>query len=135
MARNGIKRRIYDEVLADGVRLHTLFDTGAQNSYITRVAADRCGLKREKVNAPLRTGLGGKKRLLREVVVLQGKLHRFPVLLEAFVVDDLDRGDDGTDIDLLFGILAMERWGVDPDVPRKRIDLTHFKREFVEYSA
>lgn len=38
-------------------------------------------------------------------------------------------------IDLLFGILAMERWGVDPDVQRKRIDLTHFKREFVEYSA
>jgi len=133
MRRNGIKRRIYDRIVVSGESLYTLFDTGAWNSYITRAAAYRCKLKLRGLNKALRVGLGGEKRLLREHVSLEGSLRRHSFHLEPYVVDELGHGDEDRKIDLLFGLLAMEQWGVQPDVRNKRIDLTYFTKDFIEY--
>ena len=134
MARNGVKRRIYDRIVVDGESLHTLFDTGAWNNYVTRSAATRCDLTPHKLRRPVRTTLGGERTIHKHFVVLQGTIHKLPLYIEAFVLDDLGKGEDRKPLDLIFGLLAMEKWGVAPDVKRKKIDLTNFTREFIEFA-
>ena len=134
MAGNGIKRRIYDRIVVNGEPLYTLFDTGARNNYVTRRAARRCGLSAQKLRTPVRTALGGQKTIHRRFVILQGTIQRRPLHLEAYLVDDLGKGDEDAPVDLLFGLLAMEKWGIDPDVRRKRVDLRRFTKEFTEFT-
>ena len=135
MATDSIKTRIYDTLIINGEPLVTLFDTGAWNTYLTQPAAQRCGLIPLKLDKPLKMALGGKHWVVREYVVLQGSLQGLPLDLYTLLIDDLGRNDDGKSLDVLFGLLAMERWGVQPDVRRKRIDLSRYPTEFTEYPA
>ena len=128
-----IKRRIYDTIVVNRQSLHTLFDTGAQNSYITRDAVNRAGLSPIKLKKPFPMGLGGEARLLKEQTIIDGTLERNYFTITAFIVDGLGVTHDGKTIDMLFGLAAMEVWGVDLDIKNKRVDLSRFAKEFIEY--
>jgi hypothetical protein len=36
-------------------------------------------------------------------------------------------------IEVLFGALAMQQWGIRPITDQEKLDLTHHPKEFVEY--
>lgn len=133
MGYNGIKRRIYDQVIVKGKPLFTLFDSGAQDSYITREAAKKLNLKPQRIAHSYGVGLGGKKRIIKEFVPLDGILHGFTFIIFPLVVDDLGKTRNGETIELLFGILAMEKWGVELDIKGKKVDTRHFAKDFTEF--
>ena len=51
----------------------------------------------------------------------------------ALVIDEIGRDEDGKPIEILFGALAMQQWGIRPIPDEERLDLTHYPEEFVEF--
>ena len=136
MSRNGIKRRIYDEIKVDGVPLLTMFDTGAWNTYISESAVERSGLEPRKVKRPFWTSLGGRKHLIKEEVTVNGTIHRLPLCIQLFVIDEIGKmhvGREIKDIEILFGLPLLEVWGIEFDIKRKKLDLSGFSKEFIEF--
>ena len=123
--------RIRSDIQLDGAALWALFDTGARNSYISR---DRAApLMPRPLRAPRTVRLGGSVRSLTEVCMVEGTLDGRRLEFEAYVVDDLGADEAGKRIDLIFGALAMQKWGVRPVPDEETLDLSHFAEEFTEY--
>jgi hypothetical protein len=58
------------------------------------------------------------------------------ILLDnAMVVKEIGRDEDGKPIEILFGALAMQQWGIRLVPAEERLDLTHYPREFVEFTG
>jgi hypothetical protein len=57
-----------------------------------------------------------------------------PVEFHANVIDEIGKDKDGRPIDMLFGAIAMQLWGIKLDVPNEKLDLTHFAHDFVEFT-
>jgi hypothetical protein len=51
----------------------------------------------------------------------------------AYVIDEIGDDEEGKTIDVLFGALAMQQWGIRLQLKEERLDLTHFPKEFVEF--
>jgi len=49
------------------------------------------------------------------------------------VLDNIGADDDGREIEILFGAIAMQQWGIRPVSDEERLDLTHYPEEFVEF--
>jgi hypothetical protein len=109
----------------------TLFDTGARNTFVNREVAAKLGT--ETVQEPFRTALGGKVREAKKMAFLQAKVEGHPISTHAYVLDDIGKDEDGKPIEVLFGALAMQQWGIRPVPDEERLDLTHNPTEFVEY--
>ena len=43
------------------------------------------------------------------------------------------RDEDGKPIEILFGALAMQQWGIKLNPPDEELDLTNYPDEFVEF--
>jgi hypothetical protein len=86
-----------------------------------------------RLKQALRVGIGGSRRSVTQLCVLQGRLQGHPVTLTARVVESLGRDEEGREIDLLVGALFMEEWNIRVDHKRRALDLSRFRREFVEY--
>lgn len=109
----------------------TLFDSGARNSYITDDAAAQ--LTTEPVNMPRPIALGGRQHQVSRVCIVHASVEGNPIEFQANVIDEIGKDEDGRPIDMLFGALAMQLWGIKLDVPNEKLDLTHFAHEFVEF--
>ena len=109
----------------------TLFDSGARNSYITDEAAR--GLTAEPVMMPRSFALGGKQHQISKVCIVHASVEGNPVEFQANVIDEIGKDEDGRPVDMLFGALAMQLWGIKLDVPNEKLDLTHFAHDFVEF--
>lgn len=133
MRKRQFRQRIYDEIKTNGKVLYSLFDSRARNSYITRDAVLNLGIKPRRLRHPYRAGLGGEKRFVREFVDIEGTLHGLPLHLSLYVVDKLGADEAGRPLQLLFGMLAMEQWGIELDLQNKKLDLRHFTKEFIEF--
>jgi hypothetical protein len=115
----------------NGRKLWTLFDSGSRNTYIAKLAAR--GLNRERLSEPRKALLGGKPHSIKEVCHLDVVIEGRSVDTLARVIDDIGKDDDGKPIDILFGALSMQEWGIRLDVPKERLDWTHYTKEFVEF--
>ena len=51
----------------------------------------------------------------------------------ALVIDEIGKDENGTPIEILFGALAMQQWGIRPVPDEERLDLSHYPKEFVEF--
>ena len=51
----------------------------------------------------------------------------------AYVINEIGHDEEGKAIDVLFGALAMQQWGIRLVPKEERLDLTHYPKEFVEY--
>jgi hypothetical protein len=51
----------------------------------------------------------------------------------ALVIDEIGKDEDGKPIEIFFGALAMEQWGIRPIPDEERLDLTHYPDKFVEF--
>lgn len=82
---------------------------------------------------PKQVAIGGKVRSLAEDCTVDAFIEGKYTRIHAFVIDDLGRDERGRSIDMLFGALAMQQWGVYPVPHEERLDLSHYSDEFVEY--
>jgi hypothetical protein len=63
------------------------------------------------------------------------RIDGYPVQTHARVLDEIGRDEDGKPIEVVFGALAMQEWGIRLDLPGEQLDLTHYPKEFVEFLA
>lgn len=125
--------RVYDDIKINGAHLHVIFDPGALSSYVTQKGHKKAKLKLFSLMKPRKTGLGGKKRTIDTFCDVQGKIQRFFIDIRAYLVDELGSDERGQDIDLLFGALDMQKWNIQLDVEKEALDLSRFRKEFIEF--
>jgi len=65
--------------------------------------------------------------------ILHADIEGHPVSTYALVIDNIGRDEDGNPIEILFGALAMQQWGIKLNPPEEKLDLTNYPEEFVEF--
>ncbi len=123
--------RIRKAIKVHGRDCWTLFDTGARNSYVVPAIAE--GLSTSITPRPIRTALGGTVKETDRTALLQAEVDDHIVSTHALVIDEICSDEDGRPIEILFGALAMQQWGIRPIPDEKRLDLSHYPEEFVEF--
>lgn len=115
----------------DGRECWTLFDTGARNTYVVPSVAQM--LKTSPTPGPIRSALGGAVRETNTAALLEAKVQGRPISTHALVIDEIGNDEEGMRIEILFGALAMQQWGIRPIPDEERLDLSHYPEEFVEF--
>jgi len=123
--------RIKQSIKVDGRDCWTLFDTGARNTYVISAAAR--GLKTSVKRRTIRTALGGEIKETNTAAILEAEIEGHPISTHALVIDEIGKDENGTPIEILFGALAMQQWGIRPVPDEERLDLSHYPQEFVEF--
>jgi hypothetical protein len=124
--------RIREHIRINGRKCWTLFDSGAQNTYVVPEVAKL--LVTKKLTKPFRTALGGGIKKATILALLDAQVEGRKVATHAMVVDDIGKDEEGKRIEVLFGALAMQQWGIRLIPKEERLDLTHYPKEFVEFS-
>jgi Aspartyl protease len=123
--------RIRENVKVNGKKCWTLFDTGARNTYVVPSVASH--LVTFKLPRTLRSSLGGSVKKATTGAALNAHVEGHPISTHALVIDEIGRDEAGKPIEILFGALAMQQWGIQLVPAEERLDLTHYPREFVEF--
>jgi hypothetical protein len=97
-------------IAIDGRNCWTLFHPSTRNTYVTPSVAEL--LKTYPTPRPVRTALGGAMKESNYVALLEGEIQHHPVSTHAFVVEEIGEDEDGNPIEILFGALAMQQWGI-----------------------
>ena len=123
--------RVRQTIKVNGRDCWTLFDTGARNTYITPDVASL--LTTSKTQRPFRSAIGGRVRETTETAILEAEVEGRGISTHAMVIDEIGSDEDGNPIEILFGALAMQQWGVRPVPDEEKLDLTHYPKEFLEF--
>jgi len=123
--------RIRKNIEVSGKQFWTLFDTGLRNTYVVNTVAE--GFNISQISKSRKVSLGDKEHLLNKVFLLQAKVEGYPVEMDSYILDDIGSDENGKKIDILFGVLAMQKWGIRPLPDEERLDMTHYSKEFVEF--
>lgn len=123
--------RIRQRIDVDGRKCWTLFDTGARNTYVIPSVAQV--LKTSVTPRTIRIALAGAMRETNTAALLEAEIQGHPISTHALVIDEIGKDEDGTPIEILFGALAMQQWGIRPIPDEERLDLSHYPEEFIEY--
>lgn len=123
--------RIREYITVSGNKFWTMFDRGAQNTYVVPHVAQL--LVTTKLSKPLRTALGGGKKKIAIAAILEASVEGHKVVTNAMVLDEIGRDEEGKAIDVLFGALAMQQWRIRLMLKEERLDMTHYPKEFVEF--
>jgi hypothetical protein len=81
----------------------------------------------------IRTALGGTVKETNTEAVLHANIEGHPISTYALVITNIGRDEDGKPIEILFGALAMQQWGIKLNPPEEKLDLTNYPDEFVEF--
>jgi hypothetical protein len=123
--------RIRQMINVQGRDSWTLFDSGARNTYIVPAVASV--LTTSEISHPIRTALGGSVQETNKTALLEAEVEGLPISTHAMVIDHIGHDDDGVPIEILFGALAMQQWGIRLIPEQEKIDLSHYPTEFVEF--
>lgn len=123
--------RIRENILVNGQKFWTLFDSGARNTYIVPEVAAL--LKTTKLPNVFRTALGGGVKKASKGAFLTAEVQGHKLFTHAMVIDKIGDDEDAKPIQVLFGALAMQQWGIRLVLAEERLDLTHYPKEFVEF--
>ena len=123
--------RVRRAIKIDGRECWTLFDTGARNTYVVSSVAKL--LRTDTFSPPFRSAIGGKVKQADMSALLEAEVEGKRISAHAMVVDELGRDEDGKPIEVLFGALAMQQWGIRPIPDEERLDLSHYPEEFLEF--
>ena len=123
--------RIREEIEVDGRKCWTLFDSGAQNSYITRDAASELIVRTLPQSRQIK--LGGANHQITETCIVVADVSGHSLDFQAWVIDEIGRDENGRQIDVLFGALAMQLWNIRLDMRNERLDLSRSSTDFVEF--
>ena len=125
--------RVREHIKVKGWKFWTVFDTGARNTYIVPAVASR--LVKSKLPKKLGSALGRTIKESTEAAVLNAEVQGCKISTLAMVIDRIGDDEDGKPIDILFGALAMQNWGIRPVPDEERLDLSHYPKEFVEFTG
>jgi aspartyl protease len=123
--------RIRQLIKVDGQECWTLFDTGARNTYVIPSVAKV--LKTAPMARTFRTALGGEVKETSTSAILEAEIEGHLIATHALVLEEIGRDENGKSIEILFGALAMQQWGIRPIPDEERLDLSHYPDEFVEF--
>jgi hypothetical protein len=123
--------RIWKIIKVHGRESWTLFDSGARKTYITPAVASI--LTTSNLTRPVRTALGGSHKESSQVALLEAEVEGLPVSTHAMVLDQIEQDEDGKPIEVLFGALAMQEWGIRLIPEDEKLDMSHYPTEFVEF--
>ena len=123
--------RVRRKITVDGRECWTLFDTGARNTYVVPSVAEHLATSRSA--QPYRTALGSEIKETDTTAILQAEIEGHPISTHAMVIDEIGPDEDGRPVEILFGALAMQQWGIRPIPDEERLDLSRYPREFVEF--
>ena len=125
--------RIRQMININGRECWTLFDTGTRNTYIIPKVASL--LTTSKLKKPFRSALGGKIKETTETALLEAEVEveGRRISTHAMVIDEIGNDENGIAIEILFGALAMQQWGIGLIPEQEKLDLTHYPEEFVEF--
>ena len=126
-----IMGRIRTNIVIDGKPHWTLFDSGARNTYI--VADLATSLPEQKLAEPEQVAMGGTVHQFDRICILTALVEDKPVWSSACVVDEIGNDEAGKRIEVLFGALAMQRWGIVLRPEQEELDMSHYSKEFVEF--
>jgi len=90
-------------------------------------------LRTEPTPRTFRTALGGGIKETNTEAHLHAEIQGHQISTYALVVEDIGKDEEGIAIEILFGALAMQQWGIRPVPDEERLDLTHYPEEFVEF--
>jgi len=124
--------RIRTSIDLSGRECWTRFDCGARSTYVIPDVA--AGLSTIQLQQPTRTKLGGGTKSASEVALLVGNIEGKPFHTEALVIDEIGVDDEGKVIEILFGTLPMQQWGIRLCLQEEQLDLTHYPDGFLEFS-
>ena len=123
--------RIRQMIRVDGRSAWTLFDSGARNTYVVPEVAAL--LTTTKLPQPTYTRLGGETKMSTVAAVLVGEIEDKAFHTEAMVLDQIGTDEEGKPIEILFGALAMQQWGIRLVPETESLDLSHYPSEFLEF--
>ncbi len=123
--------RIRQVIKVNGRGCWTLFDTGARNTYVIPAVAEL--LMTSKTPHPMRTALGGEIKETNKRALLEAEIEDHFVSTHAMVINEIGNDEEGKPIEVLFGALAMQQWGIRPIPDEESLDLSHYPEEFVEF--
>ena len=122
--------RIRKNIQVEEMNFWTLFDTGARNTYVIPKIAE---LMQTKDTEPLTFNIGGEKKVSRQTCLLQASIGGHYVDTTARVINKIGIDEEGKDIEILFGALAMQNWSIRPVPDTEELDFSHYPTEFVEF--
>jgi len=123
--------RVYAEITAEGKSLHTLFDPGAVHNYIIRKKKE--GFLPYTLKKSFEIAIGGERENIISACLIDGEIQGNHLFYWAFVIDDLGLDEKGREIELLLGATEMQRWNIKIDLQEEKLDLSRFRKEFIEY--
>ena len=123
--------RIRQMIAVDGRKCWTLFDSGARNTYVTPSVAEV--LQTSTTPRTIRTSLGGTVKETNRAALLEADIEDHPISTHALVIEEIGNDEDGKPIEILFGALAMQQWGIRLIPAEEKLDLSHYPEEFVEF--
>jgi hypothetical protein len=123
--------RVREYIRVNSRKCWTLFDSGARKTYVVPAVASL--LATTRLPKPLRAGLGGKVKKAATAALLVAKVQGHDISTNALVVRDIGKDEEGKSIEVLFGALAMQEWGIRLVPDEERLDLSHYPKEFVEF--
>ncbi len=123
--------RIYQIIKVNGRECWTLFDTGARNTYIINSVSSL--LITSRIKRPFRTAIGGEVKETTETAILDAEIEGRRISTHAMVINKIGTDENGTPIEILFGALAMQQWGVRLIPEQEKLDMSHYPEEFVEF--
>src|SRR5258708_685315 len=110
----------------NGKKFWTLFDTGARNTHVVPAVASLSVTKR--LSKPCKSALDGSIKKTTRGALLEAQVQGYKVLTHALVVDEIGKDEEGKPIQILFGALAMQQWGIRPIPDEERLDMTHYPK-------
>ena len=118
-------------IKVDGQKCWTLFDSGARNTYVIPSVAQV--LTTSAMARTFRTALGGEVRETNTSAILEAEIEGHPIATHALVIEEIGKDEDGRPIEILFGALAMQQWGIRPIPDEEKLDMSRYPEEFVEF--
>ena len=118
-------------IAVDGRKCWTLFDSGARNTYVIPSVAEI--LTTSPTPRTIRTALGGAVREPTQAALLEGEIQGHSFSTHALVIEEIGKDKDGNSIEILFGALAMQQWGIRLNPAEAKLDLSHYPEEFLEF--
>src|SRR5205807_6452478 len=102
--------RIRQHIKVNGKKCWTLFDTGARNTHVVPgVAAHLATIKLPKA---FKSALGGGTKKATQGAILNADIEGHKISTHAMVVEEIGNDEDDQPIEILFGALAMQQWGI-----------------------
>ena len=123
--------RVRQAIHVHGRTCWTLFDTGPRNTYVIPAVARI--LQTSPTPRTIRTALGGAVKETTTAALLEAEIEGRQISTHALVIDEIGKDEDGAAIEILFGALAMQQWGVRLMRDEEVLDLSHYPEEFVEF--